>query len=230
MKKSVAFLDYCSTTYDSLLEFQEAKLNSYTSNKKIIQLGNIICEYGLQDKIGLCLLHKHFNINSDEVLLRKVIRNCAVTSPTSFLKKQLIPYMWKIDGNFDSEHYNLCPLEFVMPNVNSTVIKRIASINKILYSKADFLFEFANKLIELKLTNAFGISILNSCFLTKSMDETFLETTNEGLKKLTLKPTNREVLINETIQTQWIFTPSNSTAGTACTHCSHGNCGHCFHS
>lgn len=230
MQKTIEISNYSSVTYDSLLEFQEAKKNAATDSEKITELGDIICKYKLHEKIGLSLLHKHFDMSSDKVLLRNIKENVALTCPNGEFSNNFLPYSWKFESLYDSNGIRFTPLEFIQFESNSKTSNSVATIGKSITIQNEFLKEFSEKLFELELENAFGLSVLNSFFLSKQEHETFLETTDDINKVLTLKSASRELLSEKTIQTQWIFSPSKSEIGTACTHCSHGDCGHCFHS
>jgi len=231
-KSPVQIVDYSHEVFTSLSDFQNAKNYSKISRDIIIQLGDIICKYKLHNKIGLCLLHKHFDINKNERLIRKVNNNIALTTPCFSSNKKMVCFMWKIEEGNNDQAKTIYPLEFIELSGDSKLEKKIAKINKIIYSKTGFLAEFSNSLIQLELTNAFGFSILNKCFLTKHNDETFLETTNEEIKLLNLKPAKRSLISQEMIQTQWSFEPHkqfNDTGCSHCSHCGHTNCGHCYH-
>lgn len=228
MLRHAHVLTYDPKIFACLSEFQKAKIDAKIESIKIIELGNIICRYKLHNKIGLSLLHKHFNIKSNQILIRNIDNNIALTFPHNNENIEVVSYMWKINQNKDN-CYCIYPLEFMQLKTNSKMATRIMKISSNVTSNLSFLKDFSAKLIDLQLNDVFGISILNSCFLSKRKDETFLETTNAKYKRLVLKPKRRREITEEMTQTQWIFSPS-ADIETACTHCSHGDCGHCFHS
>jgi len=73
-------------------------------------LNDVFVEYGLQDKIGVALLHKHHTLKNGEALVERLYQNKSVTSvePVSDFS-HLIPHMWKISFG---EKIELWPLEF----------------------------------------------------------------------------------------------------------------------
>jgi hypothetical protein len=81
---------YTSSTYDGLLDIRESKLNFESINAKsfLPQLGNIFIKHNLEESYGLTLMHNHFPISSDEVLVESLNDDISVTVP------------WKIKGHF----------------------------------------------------------------------------------------------------------------------------------
>ena len=79
---------YNPKTYDVLPLIQEAKANFDTiANESIItSLGNIFIEYNMQDKYGLMLIHRHFPMELNEVLIESFNGDISVTLP------------WKLQG------------------------------------------------------------------------------------------------------------------------------------
>jgi hypothetical protein len=230
MQGTIKTSKYNSAVYSSLSDFVTAKKYSYTSLDILLELGKIICKYSLHKHIGLCLLHKHFEIDQDEVLVRKIINNAALTSPQTCPQSGLISYMWKIGKTCNDNRTVFFPLEFVLKTATEPYFNTINRIQKRLHSNSNFIQEFSRQLYEFNLSDAFGISILNKCFLNKKEDETFLETTDELERSLNLSPAKKNIISEEMIQTQWAFDINLAFADNACSHCGHTDNGsHCFH-
>jgi hypothetical protein len=104
--------EYNSDIFTELPHYDHAKCVVGTNALKTVidELGKVITTNGLEATVGVCLLHKHFDIGSDEVLLETVRGNTSKLSPIvrAGIQDKIIPYMWKMNKN-------MCwsPLEFV---------------------------------------------------------------------------------------------------------------------
>ncbi len=77
---------YDPKTYEVLPLIQEAKDNfdSSANDSVITSLGNIFIEYNMQDKYALMLIHRHFPMESNEVLIEAFNDDISVTLPWKF--------------------------------------------------------------------------------------------------------------------------------------------------
>jgi hypothetical protein len=77
---------YEPKTYEVLPLIQEAKANfdRYVNDSVITSLVNIFIECNMQDKYGLMLIHRHFPMGPNEVLIETFNNDISVTLPWKF--------------------------------------------------------------------------------------------------------------------------------------------------
>lgn len=142
-----------------------------------------------------------------------------------------IPYLWKLARSTSGEGFY--PLEFVEyePCYRQDARAQVEMIAR----SHEFLSHIADKLIELAVTDVFGIVSLCSRkpFSIKD-DERLLEFTDELTRTLTLEPApESKVRTMHTTQTLWVFLPPVKIGaprwnGTECSgHCISHCHGHC---
>jgi hypothetical protein len=225
-EQHVALLQYDADIFCRLNQFHDAKELLAEHESSITRLGDVICDYNLERHVGVNLLHKHFEISGDELVLREFIGNVAYMKPAKVGECQdVIPYLWKLGtGRFGEGYY---PLEFVQYASSNDRAFACAEVEKVSQSH-EFLADMASKLKELGLQDLFGIASLHSriAFLLKE-DETLLETTDETNRVLTLEPaTMLRVKALDTTKTLWFFNsrckddPLSLSIGSNCvSHC-----------
>jgi hypothetical protein len=73
-------------TYEVLPLIQEAKahFDNSVDDSVIKSLGNIFIEYNMQDKYALMLVHRHFPMEPNEVLIESFNDDISVTLPWKF--------------------------------------------------------------------------------------------------------------------------------------------------
>ena len=216
--------DYDADVFDRLSEFNVAREALEQHKQSIILFGDVICNHGLEKDVGISFLHKHFDISQDEILIRQFVGNTAYMRPLKAKDhKGAVPYLWKFDRSTSGEGFY--PLEFVEYEPRDQQDARV-QVEMIAQSHG-FLSDMADKLIELGLTDVFGIVSLYSRKPFSLKDgETLLELTDKPRRTLTLEPAlQSKVRTMDTTQTLWIFTPPVKVAaqewsGTECNnHC-----------
>jgi hypothetical protein len=77
---------YDPKTYEVLPLIQEAKANfdKSVNDSVITSLGNIFIECNMQDVYGLMLIHRHFPMEPNEVLIEAFNDDISVTLPWKF--------------------------------------------------------------------------------------------------------------------------------------------------
>ena len=102
---------YNTNEFAGLPHYQQAKnkVGLNTIKMAIDELGNIIVLHGFELEVGVCLLHKHFDLNNDEILLETIHDNTSKVSPVSrsAIQDDILAYMWKMNKN-----KTWSPLEF----------------------------------------------------------------------------------------------------------------------
>ncbi|MER3434672.1 MAG: hypothetical protein C4288_14920 [Leptolyngbya sp. ERB_1_1] len=149
---------YVPEVFDQLNSFHTAKSQLKESKAFLHQLGTVICRHNLQQKVGLALLHKHFDLVPNERLVEQTAHHTISITPVCNPDDATIaPYLWKMATDSVGEH-SWFPLEF-----QDTLEATPDSLNtaETLEANQAFLQEMAVKLQELNLEDVFGISILH---------------------------------------------------------------------
>jgi hypothetical protein len=221
--------DYDASVFQGLNEFHLARDRLEESREALATLGDLICLHGLHDRLGISLLHKHFEISESELVVREFVRNVSYIKPREIDRlNSPLPYLWKAEISDGRAIYY--PLEFCDYPDRLDVEARHDL--EILQRSPAFLTAFANKLAELGLIEIFGLMSLRSREgLNLKLGETLLETTDEERRILTLRPAQpSEIEGLDTTQTLWIYRPAPRRVGTVITgatcavHCA----GHCL--
>ena len=104
---------YDPHVYDNLPEEEIAWHNLKFNKHKLAPLGAIICHHALEDHIGICLLHKHFELRSNEILVRIESEAGFRIEPRRLEQgDKLFTYVWKLTFG-SQQHWQLWPLEFM---------------------------------------------------------------------------------------------------------------------
>jgi hypothetical protein len=217
-------LTYYPETFTGLSDFETAKQQLEIHREKVTELGSIIRNHGVHDCVGVALLHKHFELFDYERLVEGFSGDRRCCRPTTILDDSAVtPYMWKVRPNCSGASvYH--PLEFLPTNDERL---KFANLSVPVVSKKEFLAEMASKLIELKLTETFGISLLHRETIARSQGEILVETTDDDERELLFSVVARGAIDpNRLTQTLWKFSETSSSA-LECNHCNH--CGHCIH-
>jgi hypothetical protein len=229
---TAAVRDYDVGVFQALNDFPIARDRLAADPESVLTLGDVICHYGLHDVVGVTLLHKHFEIADDELVVREFVDNVSYMTACDVDRlPALRPYLWKAEVDDDGAAW--FPLEFC---AYPDDVRGIAEDElDLLAGSTAFLAEFAARLAALDLTEIFGLAHLRSRDgLVLADGETLLETTDEENRILTLRPAQPvEVEGLDTTQTLWIYRPAVARigaviGGVACAlHCVAHCLAHC---
>jgi hypothetical protein len=221
--------DYDAGVFQRLSEFNFARDRLEERRESLDELGEIICGHGLHDRVGVSLLHKHFEISGDELVVREFVSNVSYIKPWKVDRlNSPSPYLWKAEINGERAIYY--PLEFCdYPGHLQNKVRRDLEIFN---GASAFLTAFANKLEDLGLIEVFGLMSLRSRDgFVLGEGETLLETTDEERRILTLRLARAsEIEGLDTTQTLWMYRPAPRRIGaviagaTCAVHCA----GHCL--
>lgn len=200
---------YDHGVFDGLIEFEVAKAQLEEHRDTIGELGAIIRKFGYEDLLAINLLHKHFDIHPDEVIVRRFehAENLAYMNPRSADEAlgSSVPYLWAYAPGRDGPGWY--PIEFVERSSVSC-----GGFHALLYSDA-LLIELAEYLESSILAHLFGIAATYSRDgFTVDSGRTVLETTDEEARLLTLQAVPKAVVDDspDTTQTLWIFNEAGS--------------------
>ncbi|AWX21600.1 MULTISPECIES: hypothetical protein [Bacillus] len=170
---------YNSLAYANLHEFEVVREKSTKYNNKLEELGKIIKKHNLENVVGICLLHKHFNIYDEERLVRTFVDNKFKLKPEVVNESQLIPYMFAFTKISKNESLNMYPVEYLKINTDTESYRENL---KQLMDNESFLNEFKNSLLENNLSQVFGLSFLPYKLFDLKEGEMLLETEDSDLR------------------------------------------------
>jgi hypothetical protein len=213
---------YTPSILPSLPDFWTARHSLDRTKKDLKELGEIICDHGFHEHIGIALLHRHFYILPNERLIKYFVgKNAYIMPHAQPINDNVIPYLWKFDRNLATGIGSFYPLEFVDPTQGASKCR--ADAQKFVGSEP-FRAEFSARLCALGLENIFGPSTLHANGnLAPSDGEILLETTDLSNRVLTLAPAAKTSI--ETTETSWKFVLVENGAST--TNCRIQCVSHC---
>ncbi len=216
---------YTPEVFNGLEEFFSIKEKLEEVKENLTELGQVIRRYDLQKKVGICLLHKHFDLSPNERLVEEFQGNNSYIKPTTDYE-EAIPYMWKVERDSTSGQWVWFPLEFVR---GAEAAQTTAERSEAVLNNHEFMSEIAAKLSELGLTSIFGIGILHRDAIQVAEGEILVESTDDEARVLTFASLPRPAVDPTTLtQTLWQFpTAQGYEVGSMCQHCTH--CTHCTH-
>src|SRR5262245_36910574 len=134
----------------------------------LTELGATICAHQLHELIGVSLLHRHFDLQPNERLVREWRGSSFCTEPQTWDRREhLTPYLWKLEADC-STRWKWYPLEFVS---ESGAGRHVDAQGRLLMRHRQFLSAFSRSLVEMSATDTFGIAILFEQMLRLSKDE-----------------------------------------------------------
>ena len=166
-------------------------------------------------------------MSHDEKLVEQVKGNQSFATPIRRSeKKDAIPYMWKahvqpISSEEDCVFYPLEFLDYSSAGVSESVVQN-----------TDFMMDISQALLNMGLSDLFGVSLLHRSYVTLAENEAVLETSNDKHRRLNFAAISRNNLLEmqDTTQTLWSFklASDGSCGGHSCS--GHTDCsGHCIH-
>jgi hypothetical protein len=219
---------YSPAIFDALNRFAQAKELLGRRRSEIDRLGRVIIKHGLHETLGVSLLHKHFPMLCDEVLVRHydfAARKITMTPKRLRPGDNVIPYLWRATTNGSS--WQFYPLEFVEAQTEG-----VRSLD--LTESPEFLVAMAEQLAARHVMDVFGLAVPDIQLIRRSDDELLVETTDSEKRILTVTPEPRgDVRLEELTETLWTFEPEwdcNHVEGLlACTgaHCDSHCQSHC---
>ena len=194
---------YRPQMFESLPEFHLARNELEVHRPSIDMVGGVIVDHGFDDVLAVNLLHKHFELDEDEILVRSFVdESRAVMRPwkRSVAEGRTTPYLWRYavhDGEWAwfplefLEDTSGTPIDFALVQCGGPLLRRIGE-----------------SLVAQNLHELFGVAALYSRHRFKvPAGSTLLETTDEVNRVLTLQcvPLG-EIERADSTQTLWVFT------------------------
>lgn len=175
--------------------------------QNLLKLEEIIRKYGLNDVIGVRLLHKHFNVEIGVMSERlgKFDRVLSLVTEERILNEEILPASWIFNES------GVVPFEYSI--IDYELLQARAKI----HNAGSFFEEIGEKILELGYRDLLALAIIEKNKLIAQKNETYLERSYVDLKTSVVQTTNKENLIANGIQTSWSFgTPKEVECTTYC--------------
>jgi len=146
------FKPYDNHQFNSLPDFETASGRPATVLEKAQLCGRVVCRYGCHELVAIGLLHKHFDLEPSERLVRTVGRDRRAFAVPRVVasSEDVLPWIWRFgDGASGPGWY---PLEFVQ----ATTAGR--GLYAVLQRCAPIFDELASVLIRHDLIDVFGVT------------------------------------------------------------------------
>jgi hypothetical protein len=205
---------YSQPAFAELDDFCIARDRADENLEKIPALVDTIEKHQLGQSIAVSMLHKHFDLDRNEYLLKDYeSEKLAFIKPQSDPRTARVPYLWKYDANSGKGPYNFRPLEFLRVSDYSARGELLAEQ---LDATSDFLHDLSITLVELDVVETFGIMTLHAPVPAQD-GEVWQETTDYENRVLTLRLMRADDLdpTEDSVQTLW--TGSDIKAAAKCT-------------
>jgi hypothetical protein len=188
-------------------------------------LGSSILDYGMEETVGVTLLHKHFDIRKGEQVVREYSHGAATIEPQP-ISREVVGCIWALD-----EVGTYRPVEFCDGPGSLGAIPQL----DILKNKREFLQKFADQLIVSDVINMFGLATLGGVqYINPREGESIVEK-NIGERKLRLERISTEALSRmESATTLWRFSRAPEAGAINCPSASSPDVNgkvwaHCYH-
>ena len=169
----------------------------------IKKLGAVIVEYGFSENFGVALLHKHFNLYNDELLLRSVSVNRMEVAPSNKGESEVIGYMWAFAKTHINYSFCLYPVEFLH---EQSAPKWAQDAIYTMTKNSEFLLKYFDTLARMGLSNYFGIGLIPRRLFDMEDADTLMESDNLLQRRLYIDVVPQKNLEGiDATQTLWIF-------------------------
>jgi hypothetical protein len=228
MTKQAVVSAYNPAVFGQLNQFHIARKLLAERRDRILCVGNVFVRHRLHKKFGLSLLHKHFDLTDDEIIVRKVnVKRRIVNMFPKKDQKDAVAYLWRASPA-KPNGWEFFPLEFL-----GTATEKTASPGT-MDELAPFFHDLAETLADLDLLDVFGVGTTNIRDVQIAENEIMIETTDEAKRRLTVKPyLQSDVKMENLTETFWMFRPEEYSneleAALECKgqHCNRHCTSHC---
>ncbi|WP_330334687.1 hypothetical protein OHS33_36285 [Streptomyces sp. NBC_00536] len=203
-------LAYTHGVVNTLWEFDEAKERIERHMDRLMELGDVICRHRLHESVGLCLLHRHFQLTDGERLVGSYREGSYVVGAA---RREdwtgVVPSVWRAetlsggDTSWGDASWGYRPLEFVDTAGEGDRLGRRAE--RAMANPA-FLDDLARRLHELGLADTVGLAALERLPGDLRETETVYETSSDRRRTSVRTPVGKEsVPLDEITVTLWAF-------------------------
>jgi hypothetical protein len=197
----MAVLEYDSTLFDSLPSFDAAQESLIHFESKLDRFGKVVSRHDGDDRVGLALLHRHFELRADEVLVEEVIpeQRISIGKPRPAVAAGAVtPHLFR--ATRDGDGYRWHPLEYVDVSEAPDMAESLAWFSR----QSELLHEVAETLDREGALQSFGLSLRHGREeIPCADDEVLVESTDEASRTLTMRPRKLDGLQGTTTPTNW---------------------------
>ena len=184
---------------------------------------SIFVKHGMEVNVGVAMLHKHFPLSADEILVEQPCDDKSFVRPVNLSEtdvSKLLPYMFKVRET--SSGFVLVPLEFApMELVDNATLVSLAN-------NTAFINEFGKLIKDNGALNVVGLTVLHRDHIAR-VDGSTVEFTDHGSRELLIVPSSKaldhEAKVGKhsfTTKTVWTFgSREGEDVCHHCVHCSH---------
>ncbi|NJP11547.1 MAG: hypothetical protein HC866_20460 [Leptolyngbyaceae cyanobacterium RU_5_1] len=204
-------------SYRSLPSLEEAKQVAQVSLSHIRELGDVICKHGLYETFGVCLLHRHFNVDNFERLVHQHEQhlNQVFVTPSRTSSNSTAGCIWGITPETTDQAW--IDLEYFDVDQFPSVF---ATASDLLREQDEFLSEISSVLRGSGLDWYFGLGIFHRDVVQLSEGSVLAEFSDDEARTLTVRaatPAEIDPLHNTT--TMWRFQPgADPLVASLCCH------------
>src|SRR5215210_4126711 len=147
-------MNYSPEVFARLVDIEVARQAVPANEDKIASLGEVICQHGLAEVVGVSLLHRHFDLKDSERLITGYVENGWSAKPEVVSDDEVRPFMWKLERNDQANGWEWVPIEFFRRNA---LLADEEAQSDTLVRSADFLNSMAARIVEVGVPDNFGI-------------------------------------------------------------------------
>ena len=191
---------YSQQVWEGLLTFSEARRRGRDRLSALGEIGTVICRHGLQDLVGVALIHRHFKLGGGERLVEEFREGGFRIGPSA--AGEVTPYLWKVEQTEANGDWRWYPIEFVRTAGAPTNAAELAAR---LSEEQRFLADLAATIVRLGVKDIFGLNTLHRDAVTAAPGEMLIETNDERTRVLDVAAYPVSAGTEEISPTYWRF-------------------------
>jgi hypothetical protein len=209
--------------YDNFLSQEAARQRAESLLHHVEAIGGVICARGLEDLLGVSLLHKHFVLKEDEELVGGIQKGYWCSEPTRVSPLALKPMNWKLDQGSNANS-SWRAIEYFAPTPE--LARKAQSADHVIQD-SEFWAEVADLVGSHRLQDTFGIALLDHTTSPLNPGLIWFEVSSESARRMVVcqvLPQSTQAFSPGT--TVWSFSPNGTDSpsfATAVKACAHGN-------
>lgn len=208
---------YSALVYSNLPDFELAKQFSEKRLVEVRPLLDVIRKHGMQQLVGVSLLHRHFAMYEDEILIRRFSENSFAIAPARASEVIAIPYVWAYSKKASSTAFELFPVEFIEQSEHT---HKYAEQAEKVASFEEFLRDYFAVLRDRGTARFLGLALLPKHVFKLEGDVALIEDDAPSGRLLNVNVRPKSDLESApTTQTLWAAGPSKDLAQWCVIHC-----------
>ena len=223
MQVHVPLASYTVAAFNALPEFGVAKA-SYPDKRRVLdRFADIIREHCAEQYLGAALIHKHYPLHEEELMVEEIKRDGSLLAPRRGVRaSDIVPYLWHLTVLGGSMYWT--PVEFV---IAETIPSDVRAFSESLPTRATLLSDLAVTLASNDAQNTFGLALLHRQAIDfDRAEQILLESPGPTDRSLVVKPVDPDVKESgDWTQTYWHFDLNAKRQIASCND--HGCAGYC---